>query len=226
MTKEKQDQKPEFKDVQEVLHFIQKNLKVPKERMNKFGGYKFRNAEDILDAIKTIMPDGAYLVIQDDIRLVGERYYVQAVAKITYKGQSVENCAYAREDDTKKGMDASQLTGATSSYARKYAMNGLFMIDDTKDADETNKHGKTDKDQQAVDALGGSARESVDAETVQKMYEQGIKNLTCCMDTEQLKKAWTPLYKGRSVFTETQWQDLEDAKEATKIEIENTSQHM
>lgn len=226
MTKEKQDQKPEFKDVQEVLHFIQKNLKVPKLRENKFGNYKFRNAEDILDAVKTIMPDGATLVIQDDIRLVGERYYVQAVASLRFKGGSLENCAYAREDDTKKGMDASQLTGATSSYARKYALNGLFMIDDTKDADETNKHGKTDKDQKAVEALGGSARNDLDAETIKQMYDQGIKNLTSCMDTEQLKKVWTAIYKGRSVFSPEQWQDLEDAKEATKIEIENTSPHM
>lgn len=220
------DKKAKFNEVQDVLHFIQKNLKVPKERVNKFGGYKFRNAEDILDAVKTILPDGATLVIQDDIRLVGDRYYVQAVAKLSYMGQSVENCSYAREDDTKKGMDASQLTGATSSYARKYALNGLFMIDDTKDADETNKHGKTDKDQKAVDALGGSITDGTPPEEIQKMYEQGLKNLTSCMDEEQLKKVWTALYKGRKVFSDMQWQDLEDAKEATKFEIANTSPHM
>ncbi len=220
------EKKQKFNEVQDVLHFIQKNLKVPKERVNKFGGYKFRNAEDILDAVKTILPDGATLVIQDDIRLVGDRYYVQAVAKLSYMGQSVENCSYAREDETKKGMDASQLTGATSSYARKYALNGLFMIDDTKDADEINKHGKTDKDQAVQDALGGSITDGTPPEEIQKMYEQGLKNLTSCMDTDQLKKVWTGLYKGRKVFSDMQWQDLEDAKEATKFEIENTSPHM
>src|SRR5690606_29082549 len=113
--------------------------------------------------------DGASVIIQDDIRQVGERHYVQAVAKLAYKGATVENCAYAREPDTKKGSDESQITGAASSYARKYALNGLFMIDDTQDADATNKHGKTEQDQKALDALGGTSRDSIDPDTAKTM---------------------------------------------------------
>lgn len=218
MTEQK---KPEYADVYAVLHHIQKNLKAPKTRHNKFGGYNYRNAEDILDGIKEVMPEGAAVIIQDDIRQVGDRYYVQAVAKLIYKGVAVENCAYAREPENKKGADESQVTGASSSYARKYALNGLFMIDDTQDADATNKHGKTEQDQKALDAMGGSVTNGISPEDVQKSYEQGLKALTGCNDLAALKKAWEPLYKGRKVFSEAQWQDLEDAKEAAKFEIEN-----
>lgn len=118
----------------EKLAKIQRELKAPKNQLNKFGGYKYRNCEDILEAVKPLL-DGAILSISDEIVLVGDRYYVKATA--TYKdGDFVQTTtAYAREELNRKGMDASQLTGATSSYARKYALNGLFCIDDTKDAD-------------------------------------------------------------------------------------------
>lgn len=122
----------------EKLAKIQAELKAPKNQFNKFGGYKYRNCEDILEAVKPLL-NGAILTISDEIVMIGERYYVRATA--TYKdGDYVQTAsAYAREDDTKKGMDASQLTGSTSSYARKYALNGLFCIDDTKDADSNEK---------------------------------------------------------------------------------------
>lgn len=218
MTKEKP---PEYADVYAVLHHIQKNLKAPKTRHNKFGGYNYRNAEDILDGIKEVMPDGAAVIIQDDIRQVGERYYVQAVAELSYKGASVENCAYAREPDNKKGSDESQITGAASSYARKYALNGLFMIDDTQDADATNKHGKTEQDQKALDAMGGTSRDSIDPETAKTMYEQGLQALEAAADLDKLKAVWTPIAKGKKVFTAEQWADLEAKKDERKFEIEN-----
>lgn len=116
---------------------IQKKLKAPKNQYNKFGGYNYRNAEDILNAVKPLLAENnCYLMLSDSIENIGERYYVKATAKLyNDEGQSIEVSALAREDESKKGMDGSQITGTASSYARKYALNGLFLIDDTKDAD-------------------------------------------------------------------------------------------
>jgi hypothetical protein len=139
------EKKPEYKNVAEVLHFIQKNLKAPKGQLNKFGGYHYRSCEDIVEAVKGILPAGATLKINDDIVMVGNRFYVKATATLCFNGECESVTAFARESESKKGMDDAQLTGATSSYARKYALNGLFMIDDTKDADATNDHGKGEK---------------------------------------------------------------------------------
>lgn len=121
---------------------IQAQLKAPKSQYNEFGKYNYRNAEDILNAVKPLCQ--AYdvvLILTDDIKNVGDRYYVQATARLIdiNTGAGTEVTAYAREEESKKGMDGSQVTGASSSYARKYALNGLFAIDDTKDSDTTNK---------------------------------------------------------------------------------------
>lgn len=109
-------------------------LKAPKSQKNVFGNYNYRSCEDILEAVKPLL-NGMCLTVSDKIVLVGDRYYVKATAKIMYGDAFVANSAYAREPLEKKGMDGSQITGASSSYARKYALNGLFAIDDTKDAD-------------------------------------------------------------------------------------------
>lgn len=116
---------------------IQERLKAPKGQYNSFGKYKYRSAEDILEAVKPILAAcDCHLTISDDMVMVGNRVYVKAIACLTNSnGEQVITTAFAREEETKKGMDASQITGATSSYARKYALNGLFCIDDTKDAD-------------------------------------------------------------------------------------------
>ena len=124
---------------------VQNELKAPKSQYNSFGNYSYRNCEDILEALKPLLNEVKAIVnISDEIVLIGERYYVKATVKFidAETGEVVEASAMAREEETKKGMDASQLTGSTSSYARKYALNGLFAIDDTKDADTTNTHGK------------------------------------------------------------------------------------
>ena len=124
---------------------VQNKLKAPKNQFNKFGNYAYRNCEDILEALKPILLEVKAVVnISDEVVLVGERYYIKATVKFidAETGEVVEASAMAREEENKKGMDASQLTGSTSSYARKYALNGLFAIDDTKDADTTNTHGK------------------------------------------------------------------------------------
>ncbi len=117
------------------LVHIQQNLKAPKGQFNSFGKYAYRSCEDILEAVKPLL-GVATLTIADEIILIGSRYYVRATVTLTVPdGAPITVTAYAREEDDKKGMDASQITGAASSYARKYALNGLFLIDDTKDAD-------------------------------------------------------------------------------------------
>lgn len=119
-----------------VLTEIQNELKAPKNRTNKFGGYKYRSCEDILEAVKPILlKHDATVTIRDDIEAIGGRVYVKATVTFWTASESTEVTAYAREAETKKGMDDSQITGTASSYARKYALNGLFLIDDTKDPD-------------------------------------------------------------------------------------------
>lgn len=135
----------EKKTLNEKLMTIQSKLVAPKNQFNKFGNYKYRSCEDILEALKPLLSETkTSLTISDDIILVGERIYVKAIATLRdcESDAIIENSAFARESEDKKGMDLSQVTGATSSYARKYALNGLFCIDDTKDADATNTHGK------------------------------------------------------------------------------------
>lgn len=119
---------------------IQSTLKAPKSQFNAFGNYKYRKVEDILEAVKPIMSNlGCTLVMTDDIEMVGNRIYVKATATLkNSKGEIEITTGYAREEETKKGMDGSQITGAASSYARKYALNGLFAIDDNDDSDTTN----------------------------------------------------------------------------------------
>lgn len=115
---------------------IQHKLKAPKGQYNSFGKYNYRSCEDILEGVKPLLKEhNLALLIDDEIVQIGERYYVKATAKITDGREFVSATAYAREPDIKKGMDESQITGATSSYARKYALNALLCIDDTKDAD-------------------------------------------------------------------------------------------
>ena len=117
---------------------IQQELKAPKGQYNSFGKYKYRSCEDILEAVKPLLEaQKCTMVIKDDLVNIGNRYYVKAEVCLfdAESGESVSNTAYAREEESKKGQDSSQITGTASSYARKYALNGLFLIDDTKDAD-------------------------------------------------------------------------------------------
>ncbi|WP_418862586.1 ERF family protein [Slackia isoflavoniconvertens] len=132
-----------MKETMKALLNVQARLKAPKGQMNKFGGYKYRSCEDILEAVKPLLEENKLvLVLGDEIELIGDRWYVKATAKIIGEDGDVTNSAYAREAESKKGQDESQITGTASSYARKYALNGLFLIDDTKDADATNDHQK------------------------------------------------------------------------------------
>lgn len=127
--------------MKEKLFRIQQELNVPKSQYNNFGGYKFRSCEDILTAVKPLLKElQCILTLEDELMYIGNRYYIKATAMLIdlESDDVITNVAYAREEETKKGMDGSQITGASSSYARKYALNGLFGIDDVKDSDTTN----------------------------------------------------------------------------------------
>lgn len=138
-------------NIYEKLMNIQQELKAPKGQYNSFGKYKYRSCEDILESVKPLLEKyKVTIILTDKLEQIGERYYIRAKAILidTESNNSIENTAYAREEETKKGMDGSQITGTSSSYARKYALNGLLLIDDTKDADtdefaKENNKGKT-----------------------------------------------------------------------------------
>ena len=128
------------------LMAIQRELRAPKGNYNSFGKYKYRSCEDILEAVKPLCyKNESVLTISDELCQIGDRYYVKATAKLKTPDTEFIATAYARESETKKGMDESQITGTASSYARKYALNGLFCIDDTKDADTNEYHSQSEK---------------------------------------------------------------------------------
>jgi len=144
------------------LNQIQTRLNAPKNQYNSFGKYKYRSCEDILEGLKPLLKEqGVSLIISDDIMLVGDRYYVKATATLFDGENIVSTSAMARESKEKKGMDSAQVTGSTSSYARKYALNGLFAIDDSKDSDTGNHPDKKKSVKEPNFAL------------IEKLYEVG-----------------------------------------------------
>jgi len=154
---------------------IQKELKAPKAQFNSFGKYKYRSCEDILESVKPLLSkNNCTLTMSDDIIMVGNRIYVKATAVITNSsGEKQEVTAFAREEETKKGMDGSQVTGASSSYARKYALNGLFCIDDNKDSDTTN--------------MGNSEQKKEDDSN---LINQAIEEAKASTSREELTSVW------------------------------------
>lgn len=129
-----------------ILQAIQSELKAPKSQFNSFGGYKYRSCEDILEALKPLLAKyHAAVLLSDTVELVGNRIYVKATATLKTADGDISVTAFAREAESRKGMDESQITGSASSYARKYALNGLFGIDDTKDADTMDNRETTPK---------------------------------------------------------------------------------
>lgn len=174
------------------LSTIQQKLIAPKNQYNSFGKYNYRSCEDILEGLKPCLKEvKAAVTVTDEIVLIGERYYVKATATLfdSETGEYVSNSAYAREEDAKKGMDASQVTGSTSSYARKYALNGLFCIDDVKDADTRDNRQKEAEEQKQAEAeqkkienmlisdikvkalIARCERENVDQDKIKKLYK-------------------------------------------------------
>lgn len=159
------------KNLYKKLSFIQEKLKAPKNQYNRFGKYNYRSCEDILEGLKPYLRDlGLVLNLFDDIEVKGNRYYIKATAKLidVETSEFIESYAYAREAENKKGMDSAQVTGATSSYARKYALNGLFAIDDTKDSDYYNNEEtiQNSKPKQAKKQVKNTPRKPADKKTV------------------------------------------------------------
>ena len=182
------------------LAAVQAALKAPKSQFNSFGKYAYRSCEDILEAVKPhLRENGLTLTLCDDIIQCGERIYIKASACVAdiETGETVSTCAFAREPETKKGMDDSQITGTASSYARKYALNGLFCIDDTKDADTPESRGR----EQAGPTCEGCGREIKDirsngtvyyaADIVQKAKENYGRSLcwTCMREAKKQRTA-------------------------------------
>ncbi len=156
------------------LAAIQKILKAPKSQFNKFGKYQYRNCEDILEALKPLLGD-CIVILNDSIEMIGDRVYVKATASFIDGDSRVEVNAYAREALTKKGMDDSQITGTASSYARKYALNGLFLIDDTKDADSHDNSQKVAQEQPRF-VLDDNAKEWIESAKKDPMMLNQIKD--------------------------------------------------
>lgn len=166
---------------------IQSELKAPKTQVNNFGGYKYRKAEDILEAVKPLLAkQKCTLIITDDIVMVGNRIYVKATATIrNEKGEVEEATGWAREEETKKGMDASQITGASSSYARKYALNGLFAIDDNADYDTTN-NGRQQESKQQTQTQQPVPQQSSNAQFHTNDVNEGLGYLSRCVNKDNL----------------------------------------
>jgi hypothetical protein len=185
---------------------IQSELKAPKNQWNDFGKYNYRSAEDILEAVKPLLKKHeCHLTISDEMVVLGDRYYVKATATLAKEGESISTTAYAREEESKKGMDSSQITGSTSSYARKYALNGLFCIDDTKDPDYTNTHGK-EPTPKAVNPK----------KTVEKELKGAIDALNKCKDVasvDEVVKAYKTLWTN---------QDFKNATAKRRKELNET----
>ena len=182
-------------NVYEKLMTVQTKLRAPKGQYNSFGKYSYRSCEDILEALKPLLAEvGAIVNVSDEVKLIGNRFYVEATAMFLdcETGDSIVARAYAREDETKKGMDLAQVTGSVSSYARKYALNGLFAIDDNKDADSTNTHSKdikpnmtpvsgiTEAQLKRILAIGNKAgfKKDVVEATVKRMFGCEPKDMT------------------------------------------------
>ncbi|MCI6459211.1 MAG: ERF family protein [Clostridium sp.] len=170
-----------MKEINIKLMNIQQELKAPKGQYNDFGKYAYRSCEDILEAVKPLLKkEKVVLTISDELQYIGNRYYIKATATLidTESEATISNSAYAREEETKKGMDGSQITGASSSYARKYALNGLFGIDDNKDSDTTNIQNKEEKEDKKISPK--------QMELIQKYY-QG-ENLAKLLEVNNLEK--------------------------------------
>jgi hypothetical protein len=186
-----------------ILQQIQSELKAPKGQTNTFGGYKYRSCEDILEALKPVLAKyQAAVILSDEIVQLGERWYVKATATLKSKEGDISVTAYARETETRKGMDESQITGSASSYARKYALNGLFCIDDTKDADtmdnreQTPKQAKPTKKAAFIDSKHLSMLNS--AQNLDELDKSMAQIKSSYGDSWQdVRAMYVPLYKKR-----------------------------
>ena len=194
-----------MKNITQKLIKVQSELKAPKGQRNTFGNYNYRSAEDILEAVKPLLSEqGLLMTITDIIEQIGERYYIQAKVILTDGEDTVEVTGYARESLNKKGMDDSQITGTASSYARKYAMNGLFLIDDTKDSDSN--ENRTERENRAKKADVEAEREK--QAKIAKLNAQYERALKAANDNEApmvLLTKWNKLPKAAALKEIAEW---------------------
>ena len=187
------------KTIYEKLLTVQNELKAPKDKRNTFGGFNYRSCEGILEAVKPLLQaQGLMLTIKDEVVNIGDRYYVRATVlldDISSNGE-IAVTALAREEEAKKGMDASQITGTASSYARKYALNGLFLIDDTKDADTDEFHRTTQENGQKTNvATQPNQPPAKKIALTQKIVDEKLKFILEQTDAETVKNIWLNLSK-------------------------------
>ena len=195
------------KTIYEKMLAVQNELKAPKDKRNNFGGYNYRSCEGILEAVKPLLQEqGLMLTIKDDVVNIGDRYYVKATAlldDISSNGE-IAITALAREEEAKRGMDASQITGTASSYARKYALNGLFLIDDTKDADTDEFHRTTQENGQKTNvATQPNQPPAKKIALTQKIVDEKLKFILEQTDTETVKNIWLNLSKMYEINKDT-----------------------
>ncbi len=185
------------------LDKLRQELKVPKNQYNSFGKYSYRSQEDILEAVKPLLIKyDLSMIISDELVQIGERYYIKATVKLITEGETITTTAYAREPEHKKGMDESQITGTASSYARKYALNAMFLIDDVKDADTDNYQHVQKKPEKPFDPK--LAEKKID-ELMQKLafpmeYREQIHNQ---FEKAKTKADYTAIYKAVELEGET-----------------------
>lgn len=206
------------KTIAAKLSEIQLALIAPKNQYNSFGKYHYRSCEDILEGLKPCLAKvKAAVTVSDEIVMIGERYYIKATATLrdTETNEYISNTAYAREEDSKKGMDSSQVTGSTSSYARKYALNGLFCIDDVKDADTRDNRQKEAKEQQKAEA----EQKKIESSVIPELKVQAL--LARCEKEGVAPAKICKLYKVNSIADLTElkyaninahWEDIKAAK--------------
>ena len=194
-----------MKNITQKLMKVQSELKAPKGQHNDFGNYYYRSAEDILEAVKPLLTEqGLLMTITDIVEQIGERYYIKAKVTITDGEDKVDVTGYARESLNKKGMDDSQITGTASSYARKYAMNGLFLIDDTKDSDSN--ENRTERENRAKKADVEAEREK--QAKIAKLNAQYERALKAANDNEapmELLTKWNKLPKAAALKEIAKW---------------------
>lgn len=181
--------------ITEKLLAVQAELKAPKGQYNSFGKYKYRSCEDILEAVKPVLvKHKATITVSDDLIQIGNRFYVKATARFwdtEQGGGSIDNTAFAREPDTKKGMDESQITGTASSYARKYALNGLLLIDDTKDADtDENRNEREGRQKKQKQEQQKSPEPDRTGEPAYPPIEKMVSDIEAYMNTHDKIKAF------------------------------------
>jgi hypothetical protein len=195
---------------------VQSELKAPKNQYNSFGKYKYRSCEDVLEALKPLLNKYKLLqTIKDTVMIIGDRYYIQATVIVTDGNASTEVTALARESEVKKGMDDSQITGTASSYARKYALNGMWLIDDNEDVDaqdNTRVSKKVDKKSSA-----NVTNKKITINDAKKLLKES-------KDLDELKSAWVKIY--RSGLDEEAMTNLETLKNDRKDEIEDLTREL